>query len=53
MNALTVASKDQFFELLAEEFSRKIAKVEARALADATQLGQRPAPSLSAEKDTP
>jgi GrpB-like predicted nucleotidyltransferase (UPF0157 family) len=30
-----------------------IAKVEARALADATQLGQRPAPSLSAKKDTP
>ncbi|PCM45358.1 NAD-glutamate dehydrogenase [Marinobacter sp. ANT_B65] len=34
MNALTVASKDQFFELLAEEFSRKIAKAEARKISE-------------------
>lgn len=26
MNALTVASKDQFFERLAEEFSKKLLK---------------------------
>ncbi|MDO6440770.1 MULTISPECIES: NAD-glutamate dehydrogenase [unclassified Marinobacter] len=34
MNALTVASKDQFFELLAEEFSRKIAKAEAKKISE-------------------
>ncbi|SHK39533.1 glutamate dehydrogenase [Marinobacter antarcticus] len=34
MNALTVASKDQFFQLLAEEFSRKIAKAEAQKISE-------------------
>ncbi|MDS1309608.1 NAD-glutamate dehydrogenase [Marinobacter xiaoshiensis] len=34
MNALTVASKDQFFELLAEEFSRKLAKAEAKKISE-------------------
>lgn len=34
MNALTVASKDQFFERLAEEFSKKIAKAEAGKISE-------------------
>ncbi len=34
MNALTVANKDQFFERLAEEFSRKITKAEARKISE-------------------
>lgn len=34
MNALTIASKDQFFEQLADAFSEKIAKTEAKKIAD-------------------
>ncbi|MCK0163879.1 NAD-glutamate dehydrogenase [Marinobacter sp. S6332] len=34
MNALTMASKDQFFERLADEFSRKIAKAEAGKISE-------------------
>src|SRR5690554_1688491 len=34
MNALTIASKDQFFERLADEFSRKIAKAEAGKISE-------------------
>ncbi|WP_100639480.1 NAD-glutamate dehydrogenase [Marinobacter salexigens] len=34
MNALTVASKDQFFELLTEEFSKKLAKAEAKKISE-------------------
>lgn len=34
MNALTVASKDQFFERLADEFSKKIAKAEAKKISE-------------------
>ena len=30
MNALTVASKDQFFEQLADAFAKKITKTEAK-----------------------
>ncbi|PSF06141.1 NAD-glutamate dehydrogenase [Marinobacter fuscus] len=34
MNALTIASKDQFFEQLAVAFSEKIAKTEAKKIVD-------------------
>ncbi|WP_336366903.1 NAD-glutamate dehydrogenase [Marinobacter sp. C2H3] len=34
MNALTVASKEQFFEHLAEAFARKIAKTEAKNIGE-------------------
>ncbi|MFO8142060.1 MAG: NAD-glutamate dehydrogenase [Marinobacter sp.] len=34
MNALTIASKEQFFEQLAEAFSEKIAKTEAKKIAE-------------------
>ncbi|WP_166265276.1 NAD-glutamate dehydrogenase [Marinobacter caseinilyticus] len=34
MNALTVASKDQFFEQLAEAFSQKIEKAEAKKISE-------------------
>src|SRR5690554_4910032 len=34
MNALTIASKDQFFEQLADAFSEKIAKTEAKKIAE-------------------
>ncbi|KAA1174824.1 NAD-glutamate dehydrogenase [Marinobacter salinexigens] len=34
MNALTVASKEQFFEQLAEAFSQKIAKTEAKKISE-------------------
>ncbi|TNE74870.1 MAG: NAD-glutamate dehydrogenase [Gammaproteobacteria bacterium] len=34
MNALTVASKDQFFEKLADAFAQKIAKTEAKKISE-------------------
>lgn len=34
MNALTVASKDQFFEQLADAFAQKIAKTEAKKISE-------------------
>ncbi|GBO83038.1 NAD-glutamate dehydrogenase [Marinobacter salsuginis] len=34
MNALTVASKDQFFEQLADAFAKKISKTEARKISE-------------------
>ena len=34
MNALTVASKDQFFEQLADAFAKKITKTEARKISE-------------------
>ncbi|KKK86414.1 hypothetical protein LCGC14_2763490, partial [marine sediment metagenome] len=34
MNSPTMASKDEFFALLAEEFSRKIAKAEAKKISE-------------------
>jgi len=34
MNALTVASRDQFFERLTDEFSKKIAKAEAEKISE-------------------
>jgi len=34
MNALTVASKDQFFEQLADAFAQKIAKTEAKKICE-------------------
>ena len=34
MNALTVASKDQFFEQLADAFAKKISKTEAKKISE-------------------